>query len=277
MSRVKPWAQTFQNVVKCIEFVQGGLSIVLCGGCIWEIGARAWSEGAVDWMCRSQDLLQLHVVLAATSKMFARCLQDVNNPWGCVKTPMWLPAVPCIFGRMHSMQQPQQLSQAIPKRSANPLRLRPVNITSCWILSWPFSTARGRLFSRSLLHWPGSLIWLSTVTYTMFIFTWIHVAGIRQFWWPSQILVVNIRVLGSLFLHFFVFFPVGSWHGNFNAWGALCLFGSGGIRMSGRGVRTSYLSFSLVLATFGMSDLLIFHWISKIWSVYGFKGLGLCF
>lgn len=27
-----------------------GLSIVLCGGCIWEIGARAWSEGAVDWM-----------------------------------------------------------------------------------------------------------------------------------------------------------------------------------------------------------------------------------
>ena len=164
MSRVKPWAQTFQNVVKCIEFVQGGLSIVLSGGCIWEIGARAWSEGAVDWMCRSQDLLQLHVVLAATSKMFARCLQDVHNPWGCVKTPMWLPAVPCIFGRMHSMQQPQQLSQAIPKRSANPLRLRPVNITSCWILSWPFSTARGRLFSRSLLHWPGSLIWLSTVT-----------------------------------------------------------------------------------------------------------------
>ena len=62
-----------------------------------------------------------------------------------------------------------------------------------------------------------------------------------------------------LVLHFFVFFPVGSWHGNFNAWGALCLFGSGGIRMSGRGVRTSYLSFSLVLATFGMSDLLIFH------------------
>ena len=61
-----------KTLSSALSFVQGGLSILLCGGCLWEIGARAWSEGAVDWMCGSQDVLQLHVVLAAISKMFAR-------------------------------------------------------------------------------------------------------------------------------------------------------------------------------------------------------------